>query len=1055
MSAEEINRFASILRLLRHGLVLEAMEMKEQRGILVGKNINEDSEEDEDSPETQIDRRNAKVKRLLDQASKTQRQGIEKTDVVNATRKEVVKELMSELLKYKRCARCKGISPGFRKDGAVKIFKTGLNQKDKAAMIQAGFKEGKPPQLILEERRRMQLKHQSNGIHADEGVADLNESSGEDMDIDTQIEDAANSLVAADAAVASGRKSTTSTEADKQTYISAAEVQAALQLLFEHEADILGLLYSPRSRARTNHTISADIFFVHLLLVPPNRFRPGARRGGVLEENPRHTLYKNILEECETLRQISREINDPASSDRRSPRNFQDLTNTWLRLQDGVNSLIDRDKNPVRGLAGKTNPEGIKQSLEKKEGMFRMNMMGKRVNFAARSVISPDPNIETNEIGVPPVFAMKLTYPEPVTSHNFYELKEAVVNGPDQWPGAAAIENESGLIINLRRKNAEERLALANQLLAPSNTDANGSRNKKVHRHLSNGDVVIMNRQPTLHKPSMMIHRARILPGEKTIRMHYANCNTYNADFDGDEMNMHFPQNESARSEALLIADTDHQYLSGTAGAPLRGLIQDHISICVGLTSRDTFFTREEYQQLLYSSLRPEDRHTTSGTIETIKPAILKPRALWTGKQVITTILKNIKPSTHPGLTFESKSQVARSFWGKGSEEDVVIFEDGDFLCGILDKKQIGNKQGFVSAVYETYGHTAAGRLLSVLGRLLTKMLHIRAFSCGVEDLILTEAGEEARRNELKDADHIGLRVASQYVSLADRAPSSNDPELRRRLENVLRNDAQQRGLDILTNARTKDLSTAITDACLPEKLMKPFPRNQMQTMTGSGAKGTNVNANLISCNLGQQVLEGRRVPIMISGKSLPCFKPFECSVRAGGYITDRFLTGIRPQEYFFHAMAGREGLIDTAVKTSRSGYLQRCVVKNMEGLKVEYDASVRDSDGSIVQFLYGEDGLDVTKQTYLTNFKFLANNFMSMFESLNIRDDYQKLKSDEALEWNKKAQRKYAKTQDLGVMDPATARYNPNRFCGSTSEVFFDAKNKVMQYPTIFLQTD
>jgi DNA-directed RNA polymerase beta' subunit len=348
-------------------------------------------------------------------------------------------------------------------------------------------------------------------------------------------------------------------------------------------------------------------------------------------------------------------------------------------------------------------------------------MMGKRVNFAARSVISPDPNIETNEIGVPPVFAIKLTYPEPVTNHNFYDLKEAVLNGPNKWPGAHAIENEFGQVISLRKKNYEERVALANQLLAPSNSYSNGSRNKKVHRHLNNGDVVIMNRQPTLHKPSMMAHRARVLPGEKTIRMHYANCNTYNADFDGDEMNMHFPQNELARAEAMTIADTDHQYLSATAGKPLRGLIQDHISMGVSLSNKDTFFTREEYHQLLYSCLRPEDGHTTSGRVETVDPAVLKPQPMWTGKQLITTILKNIKPAEYQELTLESKSSTSAAFWGAHKEEQNVIVKDGQLLCGIMDKNQIGPAAGgLINGIYEAYGETIAGRALSIIGRLLT-----------------------------------------------------------------------------------------------------------------------------------------------------------------------------------------------------------------------------------------------------------------------------------------------------------------------------------------------
>lgn len=340
-----------------------------------------------------------------------------------------------------------------------------------------------------------------------------------------------------------------------------------------------------------------------------------------MTEAQQNSLYKNILGASFKVADIHREIlsaNDQG-------RDIIALHEAWTELQTTVNSLIDSSKNPVQGANAKRVEEGIKQKLEKKEGLFRKNMMGKRVNFAARSVISPDPNIETNEIGVPPVFALKLTYPEPVTSHNFKVLQQAVINGTDKWPGASAIENENGQVVNLRSKSLEERMALANQLLAPtSNSSFTNMRGKKVYRHLSNGDVVLMNRQPTLHKPSIMGHRVRVLPGEKTIRMHYANCNTYNADFDGDEMNMHFPQNEIARVEALQLADTDHQYLSGTQGKPLRGLIQDHLSISVALCSKDTFFHRGAYQELIYSALRPESGHIMGERIELVPPAILK-----------------------------------------------------------------------------------------------------------------------------------------------------------------------------------------------------------------------------------------------------------------------------------------------------------------------------------------------------------------------------------------------------------------------------------------------
>lgn len=834
-------------------------------------------------------------------------------------------------------------------------------------------------------------------------------------------------------------------EPEGQVYINANEVHAALVQLFNKEQEIMNMIYNSSLKDNTEKA-TADMFFIQALLVPPNRYRKEAKRGhDEIAENQDNENYRKILAGCDEINQIGRELTGMAENSLGRVRDLDDLQNSCLRLQDAVNSLIDRDRNPVKGAAALRNPEGIKQKLEKKEGMFRMNIMGKRVNFAARSVISPDPNIETNEIGIPPVFAKKLTYPEPVTAWNIEELKQAVLNGPNKWPGASAVEYENGQLINLKFKNDEERQALANMLLAPSNSSMTGARNKKVHRHLNNGDIVIMNRQPTLHKPSMMCHRARVLPGEKTIRMHYANCNTYNADFDGDEMNMHFPQNEIARAEALQIADTDHQYLSGTVGKPLRGLIQDHISISVWLTCKDMFFTREEYFELLYSCLRPENNHTSTDRILTMDPAIWRPRARWTGKQVISTILLNIKPESYDNLFLSSKSSVPSDRWGPGSTEGEVLIVDGELVSGILDKKQIGPEAGgLVHTVYEAYGHTIAGKLLSILGRLLTRMLNMRAFSCGVEDLILTAQGEQDRRETLKGADAIGLGVAARYVSLEDKSPKSTDKELLTRLESVLRDEEKQAGLDAVMNSQTAPLSSAITSKCLPVGLIKPFPKNQMQLMTTSGAKGSVVNANLISCNLGQQVLEGRRVPVMISGKTLPSFKAFESSIRAGGYIVDRFLTGIRPQEYFFHAMAGREGLIDTAVKTSRSGYLQRCIIKGLEGLRVEYDTSVRDSDGTIIQTLYGEDGLDITKQKNLTDFKFVAQNFYSLFSSLNVREDLQKVASEEAVEWMKAALKDVRKKgYSAKTKDPVMAVYPPATHAGSTSEKYYQAAKK------------
>ncbi|KAI8624615.1 beta and beta-prime subunits of DNA dependent RNA-polymerase [Xylariaceae sp. FL1651] len=979
-----------------------------------------------------------------------------KHEGASEARRVVLKDFMRDITKGRSCASCNAISPSFRKDRFVKIFEKPLSNKDLAKMAQRNHK--RKDAIVIRQKAKADTTKKKPGYESDEGIADVDlpssGSEGEDGQDDEENDeeesegsgeelDENGDVVMTDV---SAKKSNKKQESSKgnQRYVSSTEVHARLQLLFEKEQDIMALVYNSRANGKK---LPADNFFIQTILVPPNKYRPEARQGdGAIAEAQQNSLYKQILNSCTRIAQLHKEILQEADSNTATPRRKREMTEMYeacVQLQDSVNSLIDRDRNPIRGAAGKRNEDGIKQKLEKKEGLFRKNMMGKRVNYAARSVISPDPNIETSEIGVPPVFAKKLTYPEPVTSHNFREMQQAVINGIDKWPGAAAIENENGQIINLKNKSVEDRVALANQLLAPTSHNYSGMGGKKVHRHLGNGDVVLMNRQPTLHKPSIMGHRARVLPGEKTIRMHYANCNTYNADFDGDEMNMHFPQNELARAEALKIADTDHQYLSATAGKPLRGLIQDHLSVSVALCNKDTFFDKSSYHQLVYSALRPESGHITSERLELVPPAVFKPFKRWTGKQVITTILKNIRPAGCGDLWLTGKTSIKDKPWGIFKEEGEVLFNDGEFITGILDKSQLGpSAGGFIHSIHEIWGPEVAARLLSCMGRLLTRYLNMRAFTCGMDDLRLTPEGERKRKEVLQDASRIGLKVAAEHVSLGDHSNiDGTTPILLERLEEVFRDGSKQEDLERMVNAGCGELSSAVTMACLPAGLEKQFPKNHMQSMTISGAKGSPVNANLISCNLGQQVLEGRRVPIMVSGKTLPCFRPFETHVRAGGYIVNRFLTGIRPQEYYFHHMAGREGLIDTAVKTSRSGYLQRCLIKGMEGLKVSYDTSVRDSDGSMVQFLYGEDGLDITKQKYLTDFGFVLRNQTSQVHQLGIAErgwDQEIYESKDYAQKYQKRAVKQAKINDPRGLDPLQAELNPNRHAFATSEKFY-----------------
>jgi len=369
------------------------------------------------------------------------------------------------------------ITPSYRKDRYNKIFRKGLTEKSKLAMMSGGFQA--PNSLVLLDQEK-KTAAKENGT-----------------DTATTEAHGAEEEIRRGAAVT---KQTTGESG--QEFVTSSEAYSALQILFQKDGEVLQLVYNSRPVPKGVKVVSADMFFIKSIMVPPNKYRPAAPQGpGEIMEAMQNTPFNNVLKQCDLINQISKEIQNEEEKVLFRVRNYGDLLQAIVTLQDQVNGLIDRERTSVTGTAIASLPNGIKQILEKKEGLFRKNMMGKRVNFAARSVISPDPNLETNEIGVPMVFAKKLTFPEPVTNHNFWEMKEAVINGPDKYPGASAIENENGQVVNLKFKSLDERTALANQLLAPSNWRLKGSRNKKVYRHLTNGDMVLLNRQPTLHKP--------------------------------------------------------------------------------------------------------------------------------------------------------------------------------------------------------------------------------------------------------------------------------------------------------------------------------------------------------------------------------------------------------------------------------------------------------------------------------------------------------------------------------------------------------------------------
>ncbi|CAE6465127.1 unnamed protein product, partial [Rhizoctonia solani] len=1065
MADGEKAKYEAKLTLLERGLLTAALGVDEFTMRAGAKN--ETGEEPGETISQFRKRLNLFVKLHLEDAPASTRNDYKDGPVYQA-RKDAIQSFLKAAVGSKKCAHCDGFGYTYRKDGHTRIVEYDLSRKHKALMEVLG--KVRPNVLLLERRAPQSSSNYTSQYTTStpdkDGDVEMEDADEPEPPGESTFEDASRDTSELPRA-ASGTVKTI--RGRNERVVPPEEARAHLRRLFAREPKLTTLIYGRHGPfASQARAANADMFFLEVLPVPPTRFRPPARMGDSVFEHPQNEMLTKVLVTAYRLRDLEAALREAskkptegnkadeleAAEEGNRQKLFGQLLEALIQLQIDVNSFMDSSKNPAPVRQGKLPTAGVKQGLEKKEGLFRKHMMGKRVNYAARSVISPDVNIETNEIGIPPVFARKLTFPEPVTSHNVKELRQAVINGTAVYPGASIVQNEDGGLVYLDKMEPDARAALAARLLtppegsAPNNLTHRDARGKTVYRHLKDGDILILNRQPTLHKPSMMAHRAKVLKGEKTIRMHYANCNSYNADFDGDEMNIHFAQNHVARSEAIHIANTDNQYLAATSGDPLRGLIQDHVVAGVWMTNKSTMFSREEYYQLLYGALRPENDYSGQGRVKTLPPAIWKPKPLWTGKQLISTVLLNITPPDAGGLTLASKGKVGNDHWGPHSQEETVIFCDGELLCGVLDKSQFGaSSYGLVHSVYELYGAETAGRLLSILSRLFTKFLQHRAFTCRMDDLALTPEGDARRSKILQDAKTFGHEAAVENFPSLDGASSEEHArQLPILLEEVLRDDAKMANLDLTVKKKMTAVTESVTKACMPDGLLRRFPDNHMQTMTMSGAKGSAVNARQISCGLGQQELEGRRVPMMVSGKTLPSFKAFETAAIAGGYIASRFLTGIRPQEFYFHCMAGREGLIDTAVKTSRSGYLQRCLIKHLEGLKIHYDGTVRGSDSAILQFAYGGDGLDVTRQKHLLAFgsekkklqnqlfEFALRNERALRARLNVMSVAGRMDEHTAVDHMHKALKKPHK------YPPTMSLYPPTTHIGSTSETYASA---------------
>ena len=732
-----------------------------------------------------------------------------------------------------------------------------------------------------------------------------------------------------------------------------------------------------------------DIFFKEKLIVIPSKYRPlkVLRDMQIMDESC--VLMNNVLKYSKNMVHLSHRIRSAAKGEEIvMDENKMILLDLLLKLIPGDNDYdklnklwqlsqgsIDNILNAEASKESKCTQKGVKQIIEKKQGLFRSNLMGKRTNHTGRTVIAPCPNIGVDEVGVPQVFAKHLQYPEYVNNHNVARLRTYVINGLEAYPGAHMVEMEDGTKRHLAKMQKSARMALAKTLLTPPEIKSPGSIScKKVYRMLIDGDEVLMNRQPTLHRLGIQAHRAVIMKNEKVFRMPYANCKAYNADFDGDEMNMHFLQSIHAKSEAKTLMNTANNILTPKDGSPLAGLVQDNVVAGVKLSMRGNFFVRQDYQQLVSMALRHLKKPMTL-----LEPAIVKPVKMWSGKQIFSTILINCIPSHKQRINFKSKTSIKTELWNTkearplkvnskwnitGPEEmteSEFVIRDGELVQGVMDKMALGAvKCGVVHACVELYGGQVATEVLTALNRVCVYYLQLAGHTIGAQDFLTPSEIADERRKKLKK--HL-KRTPKRVLEKANQ-----DPEQFKNFYEKSHLQGNKKNIAFIDKTYNSILSTISSDVASENErgLCRRGVRNNMELMVVSGAKGTKVNMSQMTSLFGATAIDGQRMPVSVSGKTMPSYVAYDINPASGGYIASRFMSGMDPTAYFYLAIVGRDSMQHTAVKTANSGYVQRCIIKHCEGISVYYDRTVRNSDGIVLQFEYGEDGLDVMRTSFL-----------------------------------------------------------------------------------------
>ncbi|KAJ1921243.1 DNA-directed RNA polymerase III subunit C1 (rpo31) [Mycoemilia scoparia] len=651
--------------------------------------------------------------------------------------------------------------------------------------------------------------------------------------------------------------------------------------------------------------------------VPPVCIRPSVAQDGATNEDDLTVKLCEILM-CNALIKTGIESGSQTSK----------IMEQWDFMSICVAMYIGSDVSSMSGAMNAKPIRGYTQRLKGKQGRFRGNLSGKRVDFSGRTVISPDPNMHIDEVAVPELVAKKLTYPDRVTKHNIEYLRQLIRNGPDVHPGANFVNITNEFKRSLKygnRNDVAARLRVGDV----------------VERHLKDGDIVLFNRQPSLHRLSIMAHKARVKPW-RTFRFNECVCTPYNADFDGDEMNLHLPQTEEARMEAINLMGVKNNLVTPRNGEPIIGATQDFITTAYLITQKDRFYDRSQFVQICSYCFDADVK------IDIPPPCIIKPRRLWSGKQIVNVLMRpNKKVAVRVNLETKTNSYMKPKSGEKRAPElcpadGWIIIRNSELLSGALDKSIVGDgkKNSIFFVVLRDYGTVEAAQIMNRLAKLSARWSCNEGFSIGLSDVMPGEVLRNRKDALIEDAYKLCDNLIAQRRA--------------GKLENLPGCDEDQT-LEVKISGLLSKVREDAGNVCLQELGRYNAPL----IMATCKSKGSSLNVcQMVAC-VGQQIVNSNRISNGFTDRTLPHFKKHTMSPDAKGFVSDSFFTGLSPTEFLFHAVTGREGLVDTAVKTAETGYMQRRLVKGLEDLTAHYDLSVRGSTGDMIQFTYGGDALD------------------------------------------------------------------------------------------------